>query len=1078
MIKMTILKKYKIILKADYKKVQLPLLNNFLEDMTKTRTHVLLYAKPLMLLVAMCFAGLIPTFGQIVVDDTKFTVEELIKDILINSSCARVENIQSRTGTDFGFNGIGYFEANGSDFEIDEGIILSTGSATSAMGPNGSEPLSEGGGIAWLGDSDLQTITNTSDLSNATYIEFDFVPFGDFISFDFLFASEEYTGTFPCEFSDVFAFILTDAAGNATNLAVVPGTNPPVPIKVTTVHPGIDLNNDGDYSDIVFDVPECEPQNSTFFNKQIPAATASAIDFNGYTKVLTASSSVTPNTQYTIKLVIADARDGQYDSAVFLKAGSFDLGGDLGEDKILANGTPGCMASSVTLDATIGNMATYTWTKDGQPLTTADGTTAMNGGAQLEVTQEGMYAVEVALDSGCIATDSIVVEFIPAPIIQGAPLNLTTCDTNSDGSALFDLTQNTPIVMGTQSAAFSVTYHLTKEDAENYTGSSTDAIIANPNSFENSVQSQEVWLRIAEPNQLCYQVVSFRLLTFSIISIPAPDNLVVCDDAIDGDDTNGSITFDLAAQQASIIAGIDASLYNVSLHETIDEATQGIAGTALPDNYANRVNPQTIYVRIENKKKPSCFSTSTFQLIVHALPTIENTVTITQCDIDTDGITDFNLTEANTLLSTNANAETFTYYTTENAAMNQVAAEEIQTPQQYSNAGNTANEVYVRVTNTEGCFRVAEVQLKAMTTQIPNTFGVTLTVCESNTPDDDPTDGIATFDLTTVDSQLLALFAVSSDLRISYYQNEADALSEQNKILNPTAYRNTTAPEMQELYVRVENGVENACVGLGKHVTLEVQPELPLSFEEDFVLCLDASGTAINLQPTAAITTDVDETTHTFQWFVGDTTDPTNQIPDETASFFTPEVAGMYTVLVTNIATTCTQTATATVIESYAPQNVTAELVSGAFSDNATVVVSTTPAIGMYEYRLDNGDWQNSNTFTRVFRGEHTVYVRDLQMCDQIATDVAFIVDYPRYFTPNGDDFNPTWGIQGSSEVQIMNIKVYDRYGKLLKDLGTAGQWDGTYNGNLLPSSEYWFTVRYIESGQTKTFTASFSLIR
>ena len=167
----------------------------------------------------------IPSLGsvtaQIRVDDSSFSDQQLIEDVLIDSPCARVENIISSTGTSVGVNGIGYFEANGSGFQIERGIILSTGNVASAMGPNGIEPLSEGG-ETWRGDNDLGRITNTSPLFNATYIQFDFIPSIDFITFDFLFASEEYVGIFPCIFSDVFAFILTDSSGNSRNLAVVP----------------------------------------------------------------------------------------------------------------------------------------------------------------------------------------------------------------------------------------------------------------------------------------------------------------------------------------------------------------------------------------------------------------------------------------------------------------------------------------------------------------------------------------------------------------------------------------------------------------------------------------------------------------------------------------------------------------------------------------------------------------------------------------------------------------------------------------------------------------------------------------
>ncbi|NRD21237.1 T9SS type B sorting domain-containing protein, partial [Winogradskyella eckloniae] len=85
----------------------------------------------------------------------------------------------------------------------------------------------------------------------------------------------------------------------------------------------------------------------------------------------------------------------------------------------------------------------------------------------------------------------------------------------------------------------------------------------------------------------------------------------------------------------------------------------------------------------------------------------------------------------------------------------------------------------------------------------------------------------------------------------------------------------------------------------------------------------------------------------------------------------------------------------------------------------------------------------------------------------------------PLYFTPNGDGFNETWNIAGIGS----NAKIYifDRYGKLLKQLSPDGSgWDGTFNGNKMPTSDYWFTVEYDEPGTDirKEFKAHFTLKR
>jgi len=93
------------------------------------------------------------------------------------------------------------------------------------------------------------------------------------------------------------------------------------------------------------------------------------------------------------------------------------------------------------------------------------------------------------------------------------------------------------------------------------------------------------------------------------------------------------------------------------------------------------------------------------------------------------------------------------------------------------------------------------------------------------------------------------------------------------------------------------------------------------------------------------------------------------------------------------------------------------------------------------------------------------------------------IMDYPLYFTPNGDGYNDTWNIYGIANQPDATIYIFDRFGKLLKQISPSGQgWDGTYNGNPMPTSDYWFTVEYREpnsgSNEKKQFQAHFTLKR
>jgi gliding motility-associated-like protein len=139
---------------------------------------------------------------------------------------------------------------------------------------------------------------------------------------------------------------------------------------------------------------------------------------------------------------------------------------------------------------------------------------------------------------------------------------------------------------------------------------------------------------------------------------------------------------------------------------------------------------------------------------------------------------------------------------------------------------------------------------------------------------------------------------------------------------------------------------------------------------------------------------------------------------------------------------------------------------------------------GTYEYSLDDGPRQASNVFEGVSLGNHTIHVWDTEggiafSCEELTILDVMVIDYPHYFTPNGDGFHDTWNIVGLNRQPNAKIYIFDRYGKLLKQISSDGEgWDGTYNGKLLPSDDYWFSVNYLEETTAKQFKAHFSLKR
>lgn len=436
--------------------------------------------------------GTIPP--PITTNDTQYTSVQLVEDVLFNSTCATVTNVTTSTGSNFGsVNGIGYFNRNGSTFPFEDGVILSTGDNSRAPGPN-TETLGDGA-FDWPGDAQLFNYIqglgidpNLQDYNNASILEFDFIPLIDNISFDFIFASEEY-GTFQCDFSDAFAFFLTNnTTGVTTNLAIVPNTT--TPISVITIR-------DNTYN------AGCASVNPEYFDEfyQLPAGVnplGAPIDYNGVTVPLTATSPVIPGQQYHIKLVIADRNDTAFDSAVFLEGGSFNFGLELGIDFLIETGNALCAGNTNQLTSDLDpNQYSFVWANQ-------NGVIAGETGPNLLINQSGTYTLTATLNNTqCSATDTITVEYYD-PIVLSTPNNLTVC--NSSGFAQFTLSNNNASVLGTYPAAqHTVTYHLTQADA-------TAGINPLPNLYTNVSQfTQTIYARVTNVAG-CFGTSQFDLI--------------------------------------------------------------------------------------------------------------------------------------------------------------------------------------------------------------------------------------------------------------------------------------------------------------------------------------------------------------------------------------------------------------------------------------------------------------------------------------------------------------------------------------------------------------------------------------
>lgn len=403
------------------------------------------------LLVLFCIAG----YSQKYITVSSKTADELVRDIFIgsqNASCIAVSNVTVKGWQDYGNNpfSYGYFEKGTLPFDLEKGIILSTGSAFKAPGPNNST-LSEGSGPLWLGDSDLENkIPAARPSVNATSLEFDFIANNTTgISFEYMFLSEEsYQGN--CSYSDAFAFLIKKSGSidDYENIALVPNTLEPVDTKT--------INGSG----------KC-PKNTNYFGgfNSANGGDDSPTNYNGQTKVLTAKKDdIIPGQMYHIKLVIADHLNYQYDSAVFLKAGSFVGKKDLGPDLLISNNNPLCEGETKILDATTAGANSYQWFKENIAL-------PGEKNAQLSIpglpSGSGNYEVEVSL-GGCILKGSVKVEIQPKAIINYG--SYPFCDEKLTGSVPINFTTVSSEIISNFSPTYVTKYYLNQTDAQNGTG--------------------------------------------------------------------------------------------------------------------------------------------------------------------------------------------------------------------------------------------------------------------------------------------------------------------------------------------------------------------------------------------------------------------------------------------------------------------------------------------------------------------------------------------------------------------------------------------------------------------------------
>jgi gliding motility-associated-like protein len=524
-------------------------------------------------------------FAQNITVDDSQTAQQLVENVLVNSSCATVSNFVATgdTNVPIGQNSYGYFTNAGGSFPFIDGVILSTHYAQKSIGPYNTSPSNITGNDndnGWQGDTDLNQVLGINSVT-ATVLEFDFTPLTNFLSFDYIFASIEYYDKSPCSYSDGFAFLIKENIPGSIykNLAVIPGTI--TPVSSINIHPAVPQGG-------------CDAVNEKYFNGYNDAT--SPINYSGQTVVMNAQTDVIAGKSYHIKLVIANDKNEFYDSAVFLKAGSFAPKIDLGPDRLLSN-NPVCFGESYTIDTKLPPSYNYKWLKNNVEII---GET----NPSYTATDTGVYTVEVVFTPAtCSASGKINIEFTPEIVLSNT--TLAQCDDNGDGITIFNLTKVDATIKNNNSTLSPVEYY---ESLSNAQGKINP--ILNPATYQNKLTVPTLFARVTN---------SFGCANYAQVDLSIANNSIATQNPIstcDGDAVqDGLYQFDLNAQVTpQVLSGLPSGLIVEYYLNTIDAISQK---NALSNIFKNTTpNQQIIQARIVNG--PDCYGIVPITLLVNA----------------------------------------------------------------------------------------------------------------------------------------------------------------------------------------------------------------------------------------------------------------------------------------------------------------------------------------------------------------------------------------------------------------------------------------------------------------------------
>lgn len=457
-------------------------------------------------------------------------------------------------------------------------------------------------------------------------------------------------------------------------------------------------------------------------------------------------------------------------------------------------------------------------------------------------------------------------------------------------------------------------------------------------------------------------------------------------------------------------------------------------------NTSTVISPEHIYTTSGNYKVEvtitvnDCPITVTKDIKVYKLPSLIENQELLQCDVDTDGISLFNLNTITNKITDPLFNEELVFF--ENRADAELNIEPIVNPESYNNTIPN-QEVFVRVTNENGCFDITSFFISAVFVDLGNI--TEMYACDSS--DLDSNDGLGVFAIGFKKEDIRNEVNLASSTSLKYYPTLNDALTGLNEI----RARFFTS-ESTTIWVRAQE--ENlACSGISS-IDLIVNSSPRINIEEEYLICKN--------QP---IVVSGDISNDRYEWINTTTGDLMSTQRELSLS-----EQGSYQHIAYKIekGIECSNTFDFLINRTEKPSINSIEV--NKISKNTHSITVQIDGISNYEFSIDDINYieaQGTFSFENIPAGKHTVYVRDVNQCEPTIREDVYILGYPSFFTPNNDGINDFWTVLGLSEneLETIKIKIYDRFGKLIAYLNEQNNysWDGTYNGFVVPQNDYWY---------------------